>query len=173
MTRRVVTGVPELEAAMRHLSDKAADRVAKAALGGGGSYLARQIRKFAPKRTGALRKSIRYRFIKGRGRQRVTAKVGVNVGKQKKDENGNFVSRSAPHAHLVALGTVQRTRKTIGGKFAYIRHPTERQLNTGSVRPQDFVKAGTAAATAGIIQAMKKRAIKALEREAKKARAAR
>lgn len=171
MARQLLTGVPELEATLKGLADKAADRVARSAIGGGLTVAAKRIRQAAPKgKTGALKKSIRSRFERRKGNRPPTAKVGVNVGKQKKTAEGMVKQIRAPHAHLVALGTRPRKRKQLGGKFATITQPTEQQLSTGTMPANPFVKKAFEAARPETMKRMAERAAKALEREAAKAR---
>jgi hypothetical protein len=112
MARQIVTGIPELERTLKTLADKAADRVARSAIGGGLTVAAKRIRQAAPKgKTGALKKSIRSRFERQKGSRPTTAKVGINVGKQKKTAAAMAKQIRAPHAHLVALGTKRRRRR--------------------------------------------------------------
>lgn len=174
MARKIITGDKELEASLRHLADKSADKVSKAALGGSLGVLARTIKKAAPVGpTGNLKGSISSRFEKGQRKNRftVTAKAGVNVGKRKKQEaTGEYMSKRAvaPHAHLVALGTKARFRKTLGGKFASIKNPTKDQLSTGVMPSNRFVRNAAGQGRAAMLRASQKRASKALEREAVK-----
>ena len=171
MVRQYVTGIPELEATLSKLADKSADRVARSAIGGGLTIAAKRIRQAAPKgKTGALKKSIRSRFIKQSGSRPTTAKVGVNVGKQKKTAEGLVKRIKAPHAHLVALGTKRRKRKKLGGKFAFIKQPSSQQLSTGTMPENPFLRKAFEAARPETMQRMRDRAAKALEREAAKAR---
>jgi len=171
MARQIITGVPELEAVLSKLADKAADRVARSALGGGLTVATKRIRQAAPKgKTGALKKSIRSRFNRAKGNQPPSAKVGINVGKQKKTAAGFKKRIRAPHAHLVALGTKQRKRKALGGRFAYITKPTSRQLSTGTMPSNPFLKKAFEAARPETMKRIRERAARALKREAEKAR---
>lgn len=166
-----LTGVKEIDSALRKLSSKEGDKVAKAAISGGLAELSKAIKKEAPKgETGLLRKSIGKRFEKANGKKLVTAKAGVNVGKQKKTAEGMNSRKTAPHSHLVALGTAARTRKKIGGKFSYIQNPTATQLSTGTMPSNPFVRLGTGKAQSKILGKMTKNAAKAMERQAIKAR---
>lgn len=169
MARQVITGHKEIEDAISQLIDKVADKVARAALGGAMSATAAAIRREAPKGpSGNLRRGIKGRFVNGSRKNKPTAKVGVNVGKQSRAEREAGRILRAPHAHLVALGTAKRQRKSIGGRFAYLSTPTAEQLSTGTMPANDFVRRGYQAASGKSAAAMIKRAIKALEREAKK-----
>jgi hypothetical protein len=157
---------------LRHLADKSADKVARAALGGSLSVMARNIKKAAPKgATGNLRSSIGSRFEKGsrKNRERVRAIAGINVGKRTKKEKEAGSRIRGPHAHLVALGTKARFRKKIGGEFASIKHPSKEQLSTGVMPSNRFVRNAAGQGRAAMLKASQKRAAKALEREAVKA----
>jgi HK97 gp10 family phage protein len=171
VARQIITGVPELEAVLSKLADKAADRVARSAIGGGLTVAAKRIRQAAPKgKTGAFKKSIRSRFNRKQGSRPVSAKVGINVGKQKKTAEGLVKRIKDPLAHLVALGTKRRKRKKLGGKFAFIKQPSSQQLSTGTMPENPFLRKAFEAARPETMQRMRDRAAKALEREAAKAR---
>jgi hypothetical protein len=172
MARKIITGDKELEASLRHMADKSADNVAKAALGGSLSVLTRNIKKAAPVgATGNLKASIGSRFEKGsrQNKGKVRAIAGINVGKRTKKEKAAGSMIRGPHAHLVALGTKARKRKTLGGKFAGIKNPTTDQLSTGVMPSNPFVKNASGQGHAQMLLASQKRAAKALDREAVKA----
>lgn len=165
MARQYISGIKELEETLKTLSTKGADAVAKAALGGELYVLKRNIKKAAPVGpTGNLAASVHSRFERSRRTGHVTAKAGPNVGKrtQRKRIHG-------PHAHLVALGTKPRTRKRIGGKFAYLRHANEGQRSTGTMPRNRFVRDAANRSAAEMHAAAVRRAEKALAREAVKA----
>lgn len=167
MARKIITGDKELEATLKHLADKSADAVARSAVGGALAVLKRNIKKAAPVGpTGNLKASVGSRFDKAarKNRNTVTAKAGLNVGKKTKRKKVN-----GPHAHLVALGTKPRFRKTLGGKFAGIKNPTNDQLSTGTMPSNAFVRDATGRSVSQMRTASVKRATKALEREAIKA----
>lgn len=174
MARKIITGDAELEKKLKGLSDKAADKIARSALSGAMWYTAKVMRRAAPVgATGDLQKSIGSRFEKGNKKNKPVAKVGINVGKQTKKrqqktqaEIGRIIR--APHGHLVALGTKRRTRKTIGGRFAFLNPAKPEQLTTGVMPAEPFVKQAYEAARAGVTAAMTKRATKALAREVAK-----
>ena len=170
MARKILTGDKELEATLKELADKAADRVAKSALGAGLNVIRRAIKKAAPVGpTGNLKASIGKRLEKGKRGRAFTAKAGINVGRKTKKEKTTGIMARAPHAHLVALGTQRRSRKTLGGKFANIVNPTSEQLSTGTMPANPFVKQAAASAQGAAAIAMRKQAAKALAREAAKA----
>lgn len=152
MARQVITGDRQLERALTRLADKSADRVASAAVRGGLGELRKAQRKLAPVgETGALKKSIGSRFEKKRGRSPlVTAKAGINVGKRK---SGSTV---APHSHLVGLGTGERFLKS--GK------------SVGRMPANNFISVATLSSQSKQQAAMSRRAARALEREAQKAK---
>lgn len=166
MARMILTGDKELEATLKTLADKAADRVARSVLGAGLTVIARAMKAAAPVgKTGAVKASIGKRNERKKRTGVFEAKTGVNVGKKTK-RKGKF----APHAHLVALGTKPRVRKTIGGKFGYIKNPSQQQLSTGTMPSNPFVKRAYETSRAAAATRMQIQSIKALEREAKKAR---
>jgi hypothetical protein len=160
MARKVLSGVAEVEKALKHLSDKGADAVAKAAIRGQLSVAKKEIRKDAPVGpTGNLKAGVNSRLDNKGKRGTVRAKVGLNVGKQK----GTRTIRG-PHAHLVALGTKTRYRQTIGGKFAFIKHPTREQLTTGHMTANPFVRDAVGRSQSQMLAMARKRAAKALAR---------
>lgn len=176
MAREILTGHAELERTLAHLADKTADRIARSALGAGVVVLKRAIKKAAPVGpTGSLKAAIGSRNEKTKHDGVHVAKAGTNVGKRSKRrknrQSGVYETvkqKTAPHAHLVALGTKQRRRKRIGGEFASIRNPTSDQLSTGKMPSNDFVSRATTASTAAVGLAMQKAASKALDRLARK-----
>jgi HK97 gp10 family phage protein len=172
MARKIITGDVELEKKLKGLADKSADRVARAALGGAMTAVTKVMRKMAPVgATGNLKRSIGSRFEKGNKKNKPQAKVGINVGRRTKKqrsqaEAGRIVG--APHGHIVALGTKRRTRKAIGGKFAFLNPVIPEQLTTGVMPSDPFVRQAYEAARAAVTAAMTKRATKALAREVAK-----
>jgi HK97 gp10 family phage protein len=170
MARKFLTGDKEIEATLKALSDKSADKVAKSALGAGLTVIRGAIRKAAPVgKTGNLKASIGKRLEKGKRGKVFTAKAGINVGKKTKKEKTTGVMARAPHAHLVALGTQRRSRKVLGGKFASITNPSAEQLTTGTMPANPFVNQAAASAMGAASLKMRKQAAKALAREVAKA----
>jgi len=137
-------------------SPKVRDRIAKAGLGSALNIVRTGIRKEAPKRTGHLRGGIGRKVKKGKGPGVWVAKAGVRVGQTKNDVRTG---------HLVALGTGQRHRGSLGGKFAYIQKPTEDQLSTGSMPENDFVKRGYAKTIGRAMATLERRVEKKLASE--------
>jgi hypothetical protein len=166
MARQFITGDRELEKTLKTLADKAADQIARSAIGAGLTVMKGAIKKAAPVgNTGMLKKSIGSRFERAKKGRPVVAKAGINIGKRKKNRPHKVAI--GPHAHLIALGTDDRIRNRIGGKFAYLKNPTPRQRFTGRVTPNGFVKAATLSSTARVAAVMKKRAQKKLDDWAK------
>jgi hypothetical protein len=116
--------------------------------------------------TKALKNSIGRRFERGKKGSTVKAKAGVNVGKRTEKK----VGREAPHSHLIALGTKQRTRKTIGGRYGFIKNPTDAQLSTGTGPQNSYIRRAVEGSTGSVRQAMHKRAAAKLITEAKAAK---
>ena len=176
MARKVLTGDKELEKTLKELGDKAADRVAKSVLNAGLTPVVKEAKKRAP---GSIKNAIGKRNTRDRKGQH-EAKAGIGVGKRKsiKKSKGSLArqkaiasntSMNAPHAHLVALGTVARKRQRIGGKFSYLNNPSDRQLSTGTMPANPFFRKAYEATKGTAAERMKKQAEKALEREAIKA----
>tara|TARA_R110000822_G_scaffold216828_1_gene351385 strand:- start:2843 stop:3358 length:516 start_codon:yes stop_codon:yes gene_type:complete len=171
MARAILTGVDEIEKTLRKLSDKTGDRVARSALGAGLGEVAKRIKKAAPVgKTKSLQKSIGKRYEKTKRIKYFQAKAGVNVGKQKKTAEGFEKKINAPHAHLVALGTKQRTRKRIGGKFSYIRKPSSKQLSTGTMPSNPFVRTAYNASKNAVMSRMIRKAEQRLNIELAKSK---
>lgn len=163
MARTVFTGLPDLEKTLKNLADKTGDKIAKSALRAGAVVVAKAERKAAPVgKTGQLRDSIGSRVGKGRGGI-FQAKAGINVGKRTKAKRAK--GPLAPHAHLAALGTQQRQRNSLGGKFANIKNPTSQQLSTGAARSNPFIRTAYQSARSRAADAMSKQAQKTLARE--------
>lgn len=102
----IETGIAELDMALSHMDERSQRRIARPAVSRGLTFLKKKIRKAAPVGpTGNLKKSIGSRFKKDRRSKVTSGKVGIDVGKRAKQQN----AVSAPHGHLVALGTQQRT----------------------------------------------------------------
>lgn len=118
----IETGIAELDLALAKLDERTQRRIARPAVSRGLTFLKRKIRKAAPVGpTGNLKDSIGTRFKKDRRKGMTAGKVGIDVGKKAKEDN----EVNAPHGHLVALGTQQRT--------------TARGANRGKMPKNDFV----------------------------------
>lgn len=171
MARAILTGDKQIERLLRGLQDKAADRVAKSVINAELTALVKAQRRLAPVgKTGRLKKSLG-KSLKRKAKTDYRAKAGLNVGtKTEKSLQTKKGRGQANHGHLVALGTRQRFRKTIGGKFAYVVRPSSTQLSAGVMPRNDFIRRATAQATAGLQAAGLKAAAKAIKRELAKAR---
>lgn len=116
------------------------------------TVLARAIRRNAPVgETRNLKKAIGKRLARSQrqGQTTITAKVGVNVGlRPSAGKPGG--KQQAPHAHLVALGTGERRRKSGG--------------STGTMPANPFVKTAISGATASARAALLEGIRKALAR---------
>ncbi|MCC7423770.1 MAG: HK97 gp10 family phage protein, partial [Planctomycetaceae bacterium] len=128
-----ITGDAQIDARLRHLSEKGAARAGRAAVNKGLKTIEKEIRSAAPEgETGGLKKAIGSRNKKRSRLNVAEAKTGIGVGKKK--------GESAPHSHLVALGTKSRKRKKIGGEFAEINPATDEQISTGTMPANPFVQ---------------------------------
>jgi HK97 gp10 family phage protein len=104
----VVTGITELDMKLANLPEKTQKKFARSALSQGMTIIRKAAIKAAPRGpTGNLRKSIKSRFKRIKQLGITQAKVGLNVGKRRDTDK-----TVAPHAHLVALGTVERFNKS-------------------------------------------------------------
>jgi HK97 gp10 family phage protein len=88
------------------------------------AILRKQAKSMAPKGvTGNLKRSIRVRALRG-----MPPAISVHP-----------TYKIAPHKHLVHEGTKERTRKSIGGKFAYLGPNTsEATRSTGKIEGNPF-----------------------------------
>lgn len=119
----VVSGVAELDRTLREVGDKVASRASRRAVQFTGQIIAREAKQASPKPlTGNLRRQIRFKWDKV-GRYIVNGKVTIG----------------SRHGHLVTLGTNDRVRKRIGGKFAWHGSgPDPRNKGTGAVAGSHF-----------------------------------
>ena len=181
----------EVARQIRRLATQAAPRASSNAIRDGLRVLAKAIQAAAPVgptrrvrgRTiegGALKRSVGSRIIRARGASTSTlAKAGLNVGKGKAVAKGSKLraQNTAPHAHLVTLGTRDRWA---GVKVIYRRQKGKPSLYKGEkltgkkirflgkVEPNDFVRRASAAAEPAAIEAIRNRLLKELEKEAAK-----
>lgn len=168
MARKIaLAGVSEMQATLQAISD-AGPKVAMASLRAGINVIARAMRKAAPVgETGQLRKSIGTRVGKSKNGL-FSAKAGINVGKRTQ----RTVGRNAPHGHLVVLGTVERFRKKLGGTYGWVKpaNVTAKQLSTGKMPANGFVKQAYQSARGQAAAAMQKQATKTLNKVVEQAR---
>ena len=102
-------GLKELNNALKKLEAKVARKFAREGLKAAALVLRKEMRRRAPKKTGNLRKKIRFRLRQIRGGLGVTGRVGVASPKNKKD-------KSAFYARFIEYGTSphQIPNKTVG-----------------------------------------------------------
>ncbi len=157
-----ITGIPELDRKLANLATKTAKKAARSALGKGMTVLVKSIKSAVPPATteGHSNRDIKRSIGKKQKRQKqtgiVSAVVGIDVGKKKASQK--------PQSHLIALGTVERTRDHVGGKFEG-RVVSNRR--TGKIEGNDFVGAGYRAAAGEAINVMLKAADAVIQKEAK------
>lgn len=161
-----IHGASELQATFVELRNNGVGRVARSMAGAGITVVRRYQVKAAPRgKTGAIRAAIGRKVSVSRKANFITAKAGINVGKKSKAAQAFNGKLTAPHAHFVA-GTKPRYRKRIGGKFAWVKHPSPTQLSTGRGPVNNFIEQAYNAAKPAAAAAMEKAGRKALEREA-------
>lgn len=105
-------GVEALERRLKTLSDKVARKEAVKILKKGAPPIKKEMKRLAPKKSGALRNSIITRRGKKRRDLGETVLVGPKGGKGK---------NAAPHAHLVELGTRGGTYTAKSGTFTVFK----------------------------------------------------
>jgi hypothetical protein len=158
-------------------SPKVRDRIIKAGLGAGLNRIRTGIAKEAPKQDQSkssegsdqdkptIKKAIGRQIKKGNQGGVWFAKAGVNVGLK----TGG--PKRAPHGHLVALGTKERLRKHIGGRFAYLdaaAQKNQRMLSTGTMPANDFVGRGYLKTIGKAMSTLERRVEKKLNAEVKR-----
>lgn len=152
-----IEGYSELRARLKQFDDKVGRKIARTTLGVGLRVAQRAMQSVVPK---DVKPSIGTR--NGRtSKARYEAKVGVNVGRR---FGSTKFKRWAP---AIVLGSRFRTRKRLGGRFAYIKNPTQAQLSTGQIAPHPIMGA-FAAASGKINSAMNKAFDKAVAKEVAK-----
>ena len=123
-------GVEALERRLKTLESKVARKEAVKILKKGAPPLKREMKRLAPKKSGALRDSIVTRRGKKRRDLGETVLVGPRGGKGKK---------AAPHAHLVELGTRGGTYTAKSGSFTVFKS------GGGVVRTKSITRRGSKA----------------------------
>lgn len=146
-----LTGDKKLDRKLEQLGEKTRKRFTRSALGKGGTVIGRGIKSEAPVgKTKKLKKAIGKSTKKARnfksGEDFQGLRVGANVGKK--------AAKSAPHAHLVILGTQERHHKS--GK------------STGKVQGNDFVKRGAKKSLSKADKVIKDDLLKKITAEANK-----
>lgn len=123
-------GVEALERRLKKLESKVARKEAVKILKKGAPPLKREMKRLAPKKSGALRDSIVTRRGKKRRDLGETVLVGPRGGKGKK---------AAPHAHLVELGTRGGTYTAKSGSFTVFKS------GGGVIRTKSITRRGSKA----------------------------
>lgn len=135
------TGFGELDAKLNQLATKEAMKVASSAIRKGMTVVAKAIKDEVKAtfkiKSGNLYRNIGARLAKLGDPEKAAAKVGVNVGSAK--QVAKQLGGSAPHLHLLALGTDERhTKKPVMLSTGKVMWPH----STGKVNPNDFVARG-------------------------------
>lgn len=125
----IVEGSDELLQQLEALETRIIRQATKSGTVQGLTIIKRAIVQRTPRgKTQQLVRSIGKRLIKTKAGT-IEGKAGINVGKRtSRGLNGGKSSGSAPHGHLVTLGTAERY--------------TQRGAYRGRVRPNDFVNQG-------------------------------
>lgn len=168
-----LTGDVQLDRKLEQLQEKTRKKITRSAMGKAGTVLKKAIASKAPVgKTKTLKKSIGASTKMKKYLKTSTdfqgLRVGPNVGKKNKtDDDGNIIPRtkSAPHAHLVILGTQER--KITGKKRGKDKTKNVGQP-TGSVKPNDFVRKAANAAMPQAMHKLKDSLFRGIEKEANK-----
>lgn len=162
--QRILTGEKELDNALNELSVTTANKVAKASVRAGIRQITKAVKANAK---GSIKDAVGEKFKAFRKGSRIDAKAGINVGKAGKREDPKG---KKPVAVAYVVGTPKRFRKRLGGKFAYIKKPTSRQLRTNQMPANPIVQEGASEARPAVKTAILTAAKKALEKEAARIR---
>jgi len=161
-TKMLVVGFSAMRKRLSVLaSPKIRDRIAKSGLGSGLNIVRTGIRKEGPK---GIRGAIGRKIKKGKSQGSWFAYAGINVGKM----GGGNRKYTFGFGHLVALGTAERHRDKLGGKFKSIENPTDDQLSTGEMPSNDFVKRGYSNSIGRAMAALDRRVGQKVDQEVEK-----
>lgn len=166
-----LTGDAALDRKLTQLKEKTRKKITRSAMSKAGTVLKKAIVAKTPVgKTKTLKKSIGASTAKSKnlktGVDFQGLRVGPNVGKKNKtDEDGNIIPRtkSAPHAHLVILGTQQRK---ITGKKRGPKSTKRLGQPTGKVDGNPFVRKATNTAMPVAMAKLKTELLKKIEKEA-------
>jgi len=89
-----IEGVEQLETKLKGLGSAVATKIGSDSLVAGANYLAKEIRRRAPVRTGALKRSVRSQIVRIFGSNLLVRTIG-------------FVRPGRSYSHLVEFGTVK------------------------------------------------------------------
>ena len=108
-----ITGDKALDRKLSHLSDKGQARATKSAIGKALTVIARGIRNAIPPNLKSVKKTVGTKNKKNKRKGIHEAKVGLGVGKQKKQARAGKpgVGISKANVHWWALGTGERQKK--------------------------------------------------------------
>lgn len=121
---------------LRTLGPKIERKVVRKALSKAATPILSAMRKLAPKGPGKTsdgreRPHLKQTLKKSLVRANRAGLASIRIGPE---------ARKAPHAHLVEFGTKERTRKRLGGRYAFIKNPTAEQLRTGRTPERSFLR---------------------------------
>jgi hypothetical protein len=150
---------------MWDLATKETKPAMRSGINAGLSVLAKGIRQAVPARYKKLRRTVGKSFKRvstGAGQYTMTAKVGFAVAKKRAKMKA--ITNVAPH--WVILGTKKRIRKTIGGKFSWVKRPSRAQRTTGRMSEVKIVRAAFTASVGAATKATRDGVLKYIERKA-------
>lgn len=168
-----LTGKRRLDRKLKKLQDKTRAKIMRSSMGKAGTVLKKAIAKRAPVgETKDLKRSIGASTKRKKGGKTSAdfqgLRVGPNVGKTNKtDDDGNIKPRtkSAPHAHLVILGT---KRREITGKKRGIENTPNVGQPTGRMKKNDFVRKAAKSNMRAAIRKLRTSVLQGIQKEANK-----
>lgn len=159
-----IEGLKELNKSLHRLGAKVANQITRAGIAAAAQAIRKEMRSAAPKKTGKLRKSIRYRIRRDASRRGFSAKVGVT--------GPGFYARFIEYgasSHRVPSELVGRRRDRRkndarvafdGGVYSNVNHP--------GISPKPFLRPAFDRSKRPALDAMKKRLWDRIRREAAK-----
>lgn len=159
--QQILTGVPEVDAALKELKSAVANRVARSALSKGARLSTKKIKAGIPSSLKSVRRSIGTSAKKNKLTKVWEAKAGAGVGKRKESRGGTKggVGISSRNVHWWFLGTGER------------RHKSGKSTGKMPAVGKGIVAKAVSSGGGEILSVIKQGVREGIEREAVKARA--
>jgi len=136
-----VSGIAELQRAIYKYNARLGERVTRASLRAGASYMLKHLRNAAPVKTGRLKKAIR---IKNSRINRINknGKVGIYItisaGKNRKDPRGAYYAKWVENGYMRGSKIIGK-RKRSGGVRVEGKHFVEKTFKKTSAQTVDII----------------------------------
>ena len=171
-----ITGIPQLDAKLKHLELRVGRKACRSALAKGMTVIARSMRSNVPqaKTPGhsnvGLKRAIKGRQVREKTTGIVSAKVGVNVGSRSGKQSNRRIGTGERVYHLMALGTVDRwTGSKRSGSYRMGRTSTgNKRMFRGRMKGDQFVTKGFRASEAAALAIMVQAVADVVKKEASK-----